>query len=1176
MNHSQSSESQEEKEIFFAALDKASAEERAAFLDKTCSREPQLRKRVEDLLANHFEQDGFMETPAFAAEVEELSEPPVVEGPGSKIGRYTLSEKIGEGGCGVVYAADQTVPLSRRVAIKIIKLGMDTKQVIARFAAERQALAMMDHPNIARVFDAGTTETGRSYFVMELVQGVRITDYCDQAGLSTEKRLELFIQVCGAVQHAHQKGIIHRDLKPSNILVTVQDGVPVPKIIDFGIAKAVTGRLSDMTYHTELHQFIGTPAYMSPEQADLGGLDIDTRTDIYSLGVLLYELLVGRPPFDSETLAKQSFDTICRTIREVEPPRPSTRLSTLASVDRRTIASARGTDLPKLRTQLRGDLDWIVLKAMEKDRTRRYETASTLAAEVRRYLNNEPVLAHAPSTIYRLGKLVRRNKLGFVAAASIAIALVSALLFSIEFAVRQKAHALQLQHNIAEQDLHQGQSLCLSGDIARGMHWMARALQEAPPGSDDLVSTIRQNLGGWAPRVVRPLAVLPHRGPARCSDCSSDGTRLLTGSEDYTARLWRADTGEPIGQPMQHQGAVMAARFSPDGSLVLTASRDKTVRIWSGKDGTPTGIVLQHEASVTDALFSPDGSRILTWSGDGKARLWLLKSSAGGEALQARPVSPWLEHKVAVRATAFHPTGRLIFTADSEGIYVRSAEDGKPIGELIQQSNVTCLAVSPDGQILASGSSDKSAVLWSVTTRKQIGTPLRHLDSVTTIAFSPDGTKLVTGSRDGVARLWLTATGEPIGYEMQHGAPVLTAQFTPDGKRIVTGSENNSAMFWSAETGKFVGPQLPHEGWVWITALSPDGKRMLTGADDHAAKVWSTETHEGAALVLPHGAVVKSATFSPDGKTIATAGSLNQTWPGSARIWSARTGQPGQILAHSTHLWAAGFSPDGKLLTTTGNEGTATMWSTESFRPLEFQFKHLYGIRCVAYSKDGKYMATGGFDRVAKVWIVSTGTLAFPPLEHQGYVEDVAFSPDGKLLATACGDGSARLWSMQTGKQSGPAFAHGGAVLGATFSPDGQLLATCGAQNAARFWDVKSGQQTGKVLEHPAWVEDIAFSPDGKLVATCDAFDSAWLWSATTRELLGPPFKHAGPVNEVEFSPDGKQLLTASHDTTARVWNIPAPYTGEARDAHRWVETLTGKSMDPQGVVSWIDISAKK
>jgi serine/threonine protein kinase/Tfp pilus assembly protein PilF len=465
-----------EEAIFDGAL-QLPPEQRTGYIKAACGPNAELQQRVQDLLEAHMRSDGPLSegrirapapfgvppsggkgqsdavgppeggTPSPDAVPEgrgspdaPLAEPskppprativlsaPPSEKPGDRIGHYKILQQIGEGGCGVVYMAEQEEPIRRRVAFKVIKLGMDTKQVIARFEAERQALALMDHPNIAKVLDAGATGTGRPFFVMELVRGIKVTDYCDQNNLSTTDRLNLFIRVAQAIQHAHQKGIIHRDIKPSNILVTLHDGVPVPKVIDFGIAKATDQRLTDKTLFTQFEQFIGTPAYTSPEQAEMSGLDVDTRSDIYSLGVLLYELLTGKTPFDPKELMAAGLDAMRRTIREKEPPRPSTKLSTMLDADLTTVARQRHVEPPKLVHLLKGDLDWIVMKALEKDRTRRYETANGLALDVERYLQNEPVIARPPSRVYRFQKLVRRNKLAFSAAAAVAGALILGL-----------------------------------------------------------------------------------------------------------------------------------------------------------------------------------------------------------------------------------------------------------------------------------------------------------------------------------------------------------------------------------------------------------------------------------------------------------------------------------------------------------------------------------------------------------------------------------------------------------------------------------------------------------------------------------------------------------------------------------------------------------------------------
>jgi eukaryotic-like serine/threonine-protein kinase len=477
-------------ELFNEAKAKPSGAERERFLAEACGQDPQLKEQIVSLLgaeAAYGDSDFLKRTPLIRSTAL------VTEKPGDRIGRYKLLQQLGEGGCGVVYMAEQEEPVRRRVALKVIKLGMDTKSVIARFEAERQALALMDHPNIAKVLDAGATETGRPFFVMELVRGIKVTDYCDQNNHSTEQRLELFTQVCRAVQHAHQKGIIHRDLKPSNILVTLHDGVPVPKVIDFGIAKATSDqRLTDKTVFTAFEQFIGTPAYMSPEQAEMSGLDIDTRSDIYSLGVLLYELLTGRTPLDADELLRSGMSEMRRKIRETEPPRPSTRLSTMHAADLSTIAKHRQAEAPRLIHLVRGDLDWIVMKCLEKDRARRYETSNGLAADIERYLSSEPIAARPPSGFYRLQKMVRRNKAAFTAAAAIAVMLIVGVVVSTWQAVRATSEKRRADEQAA-----------IATSITRYLQQMLGSITPSSGKSFDY--TVRQLLDDYAADLEKQL-----------------------------------------------------------------------------------------------------------------------------------------------------------------------------------------------------------------------------------------------------------------------------------------------------------------------------------------------------------------------------------------------------------------------------------------------------------------------------------------------------------------------------------------------------------------------------------------------------------------------------------------------------------------------------------------------
>jgi len=516
-----------EREIFVEALQRSMPAERAAFLAASCGDDQTLRHAVERLLAAHAKEGRFLLDSPPPGLGDTRCQSPIAEQPGTQVGRYRLLQWIGEGGFGAVYMAEQEEPVRRKVALKIIKLGMDTKQVIARFEAERQALAMMDHPHIAKVLDAGSTETGRPYFVMELVRGDPITEYCDGNRLTTKERLKLVVDVCHAVQHAHQKGIIHRDIKPTNVMVTAIDNKPVPKVIDFGIAKATQQRLTEKTLCTTYDQLIGTPQYMSPEQAAMCDQDIDTRSDIYSLGVLLYELLVGTTPFDSEALCKSSYDQICRTIRETEPTTPSRRLSVLGP-DITTVAEHRRIQPMALRKQLVGEVDWIVMKALEKDRTRRYETANALARDIERHLEGEPVLACPPSLTYRLKRFSRKYRRPVAAAISVLATLVVGLVLAVFVRARQARQVAVAETHRAEgyatelekQSQELTEQLYVSHMNLAFRAWKGAQLRQLRSLLDRHVPrTGQQDLRGFEWYYLR--AILQESTPERTFDCAA-------------------------------------------------------------------------------------------------------------------------------------------------------------------------------------------------------------------------------------------------------------------------------------------------------------------------------------------------------------------------------------------------------------------------------------------------------------------------------------------------------------------------------------------------------------------------------------------------------------------------------------------------------------------------------
>jgi serine/threonine protein kinase len=562
--------------IFAEAYKKKTYQERSLYLNKVCGTDSELRSELESLLKAHDKYGDFLEGSPIIAEVR-LDDSPISEIPGTLIDRYKLLEKIGEGGMAIVYMAEQQEPIQRKVALKIIKLGMDTKSVIARFEAERQALAMMNHPNIAKVLDAGATETGRPYFVMELVTGVTITEYCDTNNLSTKERLALFIEVCNAVQHAHQKGIIHRDIKPTNVMVEHHDGEPVPKVIDFGIAKATNQRLTEKTLFTRYAHIIGTPAYMSPEQAELSALGVDTRSDIYSLGVLLYELLTGTTPFSEEELRKAGYLEMQRIIREQEPAKPSTKLSTLGET-LTNIAKRRGCTPDLLTKTVRGDLDWIVMKTLEKVRDRRYDTVSALVMDIQQNLNDEPVLARAPSTIYQLRKFLRRHRSHAIASIVVSILVVALFVvlliwnnnqrqLEMEVAVRHRTVLYRAKNSLGLEDF-----AAASTDI-KSILTSKHVGSEARRVYDEILADVHKHMVHYTQEIeAHPEDANNYFQRAKCFDCLDDREKANADMEKRAALLsqqWRSDyefgAPENLGSSVNSSLSESFPKISSDG-----------------------------------------------------------------------------------------------------------------------------------------------------------------------------------------------------------------------------------------------------------------------------------------------------------------------------------------------------------------------------------------------------------------------------------------------------------------------------------------------------------------------------------------------------------------------------------------------------------------------------------
>jgi WD40 repeat protein/serine/threonine protein kinase/tetratricopeptide (TPR) repeat protein len=1160
-----------EEAVFEAAL-ALPPDQRSAYLDKACADDPTLRRQVDTLLEAHEQTTGLLEQPPTPLRESLVAlNAPLTEKPGDRIGRYKLLQQIGEGGWGVVYMAEQQEPVKRLVALKVIKAGMDTRQTLARFEAERQALALMEHRNIAKVLDAGATEAGRPFFVMELVRGMKITDYCDdpQSAMSTEQRLNLFIQVCQAIQHAHQKGVIHRDIKPSNVLVTSQeDGTPTPKVIDFGIAKATAGQtLTGKTVFTAFEQFVGTPAYMSPEQAAMTSPDIDTRSDIYSLGVLLYELLTGKTPFDSNRLLEAGFNEVRRIICEEQPPRPSTRLRTLGADEQTDVAKRRQSDPPELLNRLRGDLDWIVMKCLEKDRARRYDTANGLAVDVQRHLQNQPVVACPPSYLYRLRKLVRRHKLGFAAATAVAVCFSIGLwelglhkraqwrLMVNEANLRQQAQAeaqraqaaaTEAKQILAVSDFAQAVHLIAEGKGDDALAHLARSLSLNPQAEaaatelatwltthswtlpqasfrvSNSISSARLGPDGkyaltisadWTVRVwdVRTGALVSdsakHQGEIKDAEFSPDSRRILTASEDGSACVWDAQTGRPLSLPLNHRDRVNWAQFSRDGNFVVTASRDHTARLWDWRTGRPQGEPLVHDGEVRWAEFSPDGTLVVTASDDTTARLW--------DARNGRMILPPLKHAGRVVSAQFSPDGTRIVTACPESTArVWSAKTGLPLTDPFTGTfGVWIAQFSPDGKTIISTSWGRKACLWSADTGQQVLAPMEHGDMVASEDISSDGTLVLTGSRDCTARLWDIETVRPRGEPMRHGDGVVWTQFSSDGQRALVASRDGTACIWDIRRAQPLVKSLKHGVGPHELHFNPDGTGLK----------WMN------AFLLAAG----FGQFSPDGKRVVTASSQN-----TARVWDTDTGQLlAESASHGDAVCSAQFSPDGRLIVTASRDNTARIWDPETVRPVGEPMRHGGWVFAARFSPDSKRIVTASQDGTARIWDTRTGQPLAEPLRHGAGVLCAEFNYDGSRVLTASWDGTARVWDAETGQPRSEPLRHSSWVWSARFSADGARVVTASEDQTARVWDTKTGLPITPPLRHGTAVYMADFSPDGKQIVTASAAAEARIWDAQKGQLLTEPFKHADTVHSARFSSDGKWLVTASWDGTARVWD---------------------------------------
>jgi serine/threonine protein kinase/WD40 repeat protein len=1103
--------------IFLGALEQATPQLRAEHVKRACADDLELLQRVRELLDCHERPHGPLDAPPSGlGSAVDLARPR--ERPGNVIGAYKLLQQIGEGGMGAVFMAEQIHPVQRKVALKVIKAGMDSTQVIARFEAERQALAVMDHVNIARVLDAGTTEVGRPYFVMELVHGVPITQYCDDNQLTPRERLELFVPVCQAIQHAHQKGIIHRDIKPSNVMVTLYDGKPVPKVIDFGVAKATEQKLTERTNFTQYGTMVGTPEYTSPEQAEMSGLGVDTRTDIYSLGVLLYELLTGSTPLTHQRLKQAAYAEILRMVKEEEPPKPSTRLSDSKALP--SISAQRKTEPAKLTKLIRGELDWIVMKCLEKDRNRRYESASAFAADVQRYLADEPVHACPPSAGYRLRKFVRRNKGPVLAASLLLVALLSGIVGTTWGMIRatdaetearneaeQKATALTDKEAAlstsrqSERDakdrlflalLNQARSGRFSRQMGQRLDSLAALEKAARIRPDERLRD--EAIAAMALPDIRRGPSL-HALPAGTKGCAFDAQYQTYARIDAQGAISirSVQHDEEIRCiKTQVKGPPSGLWLSPDGQFTAVRDEHGGVRLWRVTDDMP----LSGEVTLpcSTLAFSPDSRQLAIAQDD-----WVVYINLGN----GQEVSRW-RLPAKAHALAYSPdNGRLaVGYASNNVVSIFDCAQGSHIADLpVGSMNLQYIAWHPDGMRLAVAGSDPRIQIWDVIKHRKLATLEGHVEQVTGLTFHPGGGLLASASWEGVVRLWdpgtgrqllplpldgdlrFSSTGDYLGYLWSGDGHVQLLEVAQSREYRTIVSSGGGDNFGAYQEGD----------------ISPDGRLLALGMGGAGDRLWELSSGRELAT-LPTGSIC--ALFQPDGRELLTCGADGlYRWPIRERKETAndlRLGPPRMIALPVAPVRAA-RSPDGRTLAMVSERSGAGLRMDLKAESVPGQLYTHPNASEVALSRDGRWIASSGWhsDRV-RLWNAQTGAMVYEWV--LGTQTLVFFTPDSRALIICRGD-------------------------------------------AFTFWDVDTLHMTRRLgRDVPHMVGRVAFSADGKLMALEMAPAVIHLMEvATGRTVAKLEDPNGDRATWMGFTPDGTQLVVAARYARAiHVWDLRA------------------------------------
>ncbi len=1123
-------------------------------------------------------------------------------------GDYELLEEIARGGMGIIYKARQK-SLGRIVAVKMLLFGGQSgKDQAQRFRAEAAAAASLQHPNIVAIHEVNAHE-GQPFFVMDFIEGqnlARLSAECEVRNMEWLRRAARCVKIVAeAIHYAHERGILHRDLKPSNVLI---DPFDQPRVTDFGLAK----RLHHDSELTLSGQVLGSPNYMPPEQAAAKRGLVGRRSDVYSLGAILYHLLTGRPPFVGETLT----DTLQDVVNN-EPVSP--RL---------------------LNPSVPRDLETLCLKCLEKEPARRYQTAQALADDLDRFLKAEPIRARRIGPTAKLWRWGRRKPaLAGLGAATLVLLLVVAVGSPIAaWRISQAREGEQVQLKRAEStlarlEIERADQLLASGDAPRGLAYLARLLRQHPDNrvvAERLMSALSlanfslptlalqhdPPLQQFSPNLTNAgtsLGQLIHGGSVTAGNFSPDGQRVLTASEDGTARVWDSRTGQLVCPPLRHQAAVVHAQFSPDGQQVLTASLDRTARLWNAETGQPVLPAFANKGSVVFAEFSRDGSKVVTASEDKMVRIW--------NAVTGHLVCPPMTNEGSVGFATFSGDGSrvlaVIHTAPDTGVarvwdassgveravvstlfnipnlppYEQLSEDGKrifsmraetgfgcqvwdisgqpvPVMRLPHQAKVNSICLSARGDLVATASHDNTARVWDARTGEPISRPLEHDHWVTGVHFSADGQRLVTASRDRTARVWNVHTGALLTEPLRHESPLALARLSPDGQRVLTVSEENTAWIWDVRGGQPVTMRFPHGGQVSHARFSRDGGRIVTASLDGTARVWGARTGKPVSVFQAQGKQTFCAEFSPDGQRIAASGD------DGVQVWDLVTGQHvGERFDSSSLLSRVHFSSDGRRIAVVSRSPLVPILDVLTGRRL-VEFEHPPLVFGVAFSPDDRSLATASLDYTARIWDSRTGQPITDPLQHDDYVFWVEFSPDGQRIVTASRDRTARVWDAQTGRLLAT-LVHADSLYSyhsVQFSPDGWRVATA-AGTAAQVWDARTSQPITPPIMHHGQVYSVRFSPDGQRIVTACYDGTARVWEAASGLPLSEPLRHTAPVLYTEFSPDGTRILTASRDQTARVWDLPQASIPVPAWLPELAEAVAGQRMDARDMSSAVPVA---